>query len=37
MNRLRKEFDERYALEEAERRRLNKNVITELGQVNDEI
>lgn len=34
---MRKEYDERYTLEEAEKRRLNEFVITELGQVNEEI
>jgi hypothetical protein len=37
LNRLRKEFDERYALEEAEKKRLNKEVIAELGKIDLEL
>ena len=37
LNRLRKEFDERYALEEAEKKRLNQEVISELGKIGEEL
>jgi hypothetical protein len=37
LNRLRKEFDERYTLEEVEKKRHNEEIITELGKIGEEL